>query len=323
MLQNSIVRRIANTKHGLELVTTKVNLKISALSRKSGINEETLSKILKGTTKNPGIYAVAKIADALACSVDDLVEKDDYTDIEHHQERLKLELAKSCVVGITDLYLQQKQKFSFDDFLCTFIEVYLHCLNKQLEIIEVEFATLVLNKFLHTCFRTTLIKQNNSKERLTKSLSLKDNLANKIATMGHTFTRKILATRAGVTQDSLSLILLGKTKNPGVYTIAKIAKALDCSIDELLGRDAARTNIEDVCGKQIELKQDLVVNCTTKIIELLERGKIQTSLGKFLHILKNVYGYSLYKRSDTVDADFAGWFIEYSDIEHDIERTTK
>jgi transcriptional regulator with XRE-family HTH domain len=43
-----------------------------------------------------------------------------------------------------------------------------------------------------------------------------------------------LAAEAGVPEETLSRITTGKTQNPGVYTVARIAKALGITVGELL-----------------------------------------------------------------------------------------
>ena len=78
---------------------------------------------------------------------------------------------------------------------------------------------------------------------------LKDNLARKIEEKGDGFRRSVLSRKTGVPHETISQILRGSSRNPGVYTIAKLADALNCSIDELVDRQEFLENISSK-GKQ-------------------------------------------------------------------------
>ena len=131
MLKDSLLKKIAN-------IQDVFKIKISVLARKSGIDEETLSRMLNGTTQDPGIYTVAKIADFLQCSIDELI-KEDFS--ESYKEEVGLELAKSCVITVISLLRQQTQEVNFDKFLYILVEVYIYCLDKNLKTVDIKFAT--------------------------------------------------------------------------------------------------------------------------------------------------------------------------------------
>lgn len=50
-----------------------------------------------------------------------------------------------------------------------------------------------------------------------------------------------LSRRSGVKQGIISLIESGATQFPRVDTAAKLARALGCTVDELIGEDAEET----------------------------------------------------------------------------------
>lgn len=50
-----------------------------------------------------------------------------------------------------------------------------------------------------------------------------------------------LSRRSGVKQGIISLIESGTTQFPRVDTAAKLARALGCTVDELIGEDAKET----------------------------------------------------------------------------------
>lgn len=144
MLKNSIAQKIFKDGSDLELKDSKVTVKISDLSRKSGVNIETLSKILRGDTQNPGVYTIAQIANALDCSVGELI---DDCNIGKKTE-LKTQLARSCVTTITNLLHHAKHKVSLDDFLCILKEVYTHSLNKKNKAVDTDFASQYIDQLL-------------------------------------------------------------------------------------------------------------------------------------------------------------------------------
>ena len=151
---------------------------------------------------------------------------------------------------------------------------------------------------------------------------LKDNLAKKILNKGDGFKQSVLARKAGVKEETLSQILNGNTKNPGIYTVAKIADALNCSIDELIGRDVSSfapayspsslTKNTIFIDNTIELVPELGRECVIAIANLLHQKNHKVSFAKFLYLIKEIYLYCLEKNSKTVDMKFASWFIEHS-----------
>ena len=64
---NKLGKRIKTLRTGLELSQDE-------LARKADIPYTTLTKIETGVIKKPSVYAVAKIADALVVSLDDLMK---------------------------------------------------------------------------------------------------------------------------------------------------------------------------------------------------------------------------------------------------------
>ncbi len=140
---------------------------------------------------------------------------------------------------------------------------------------------------------------------------LKDNLAKKLAEHEGRLTRNVLATRAGISQASFSQIMTGVVKNPGVYTIAKIAKELNCSIDELLGRTAYVPKKAPKTLKQIECKPELALHSGLAVLDMLDKTKQDVSFETLLDIIATVYKYSIGKNSDVIDEYFANWFTEY------------
>lgn len=56
-----------------EIIKAK-NIKIHDLAKKSNVHHSAIYRILKEQNKNPGIYTVKKLADALGISIDSLIK---------------------------------------------------------------------------------------------------------------------------------------------------------------------------------------------------------------------------------------------------------
>ncbi|MCI6676295.1 MAG: helix-turn-helix transcriptional regulator [Clostridiales bacterium] len=51
-----------------------------------------------------------------------------------------------------------------------------------------------------------------------------------------------LSDQSNIPEDTIKSIRSGKTKNPGIQTIIRLADSLDCSIDELIGHHSGHSN---------------------------------------------------------------------------------
>ena len=60
-----------------------------------------------------------------------------------------------------------------------------------------------------------------------------------------------LAERAGVAQAAISRIERGETREPGVLIMAGIARALDTSIEELVGHGARRRSAQQMLAERV------------------------------------------------------------------------
>lgn len=142
---------------------------------------------------------------------------------------------------------------------------------------------------------------------------LKENLAKKLAEQEGKITRSMLASKAGISQASFSNIMTGEIKNPGVYIVAKIAKELNCSIDELIGRKAkkGKQKQDQQISDKVQIKPELALNTAMAVLDLLSKAKKEISFKEFLHVTEEVYKYNIGKNTKAaVDEYFAKWFIE-------------
>lgn len=114
------------------------------------------------------------------------------------------------------------------------------------------------------------------------------------------FSKKI-----GLSKETLMQILMGNTKNPGIYTMAKIADALNVSLDNLIGRHTPNlpSPISKVTVKNLTLLEEVVSYVVTAI-----KPSNKIDMEKFLNCIREVYRFSCKKNA--LEKDFANWYIE-------------
>ena len=106
-----------------------------------------------------------------------------------------------------------------------------------------------------------------------------------------------LSRKAGVDKGTIADVLYNKTKNPGVYTVAKIADVFGCTIEELLS--------DSHPDKDIELKVKLAKECINAVLDLLGEEKQKITFDDFLLMIKTIYLNSAHTKSGKVDVEFA------------------
>ncbi len=122
-----------------------------------------------------------------------------------------------------------------------------------------------------------------------------------------------LAEKLGISKETLRLIVNGKVKNPSVYTMAKIAEVLDCSIEELIGKATKLSGSSQLHSFNANYNKKLfldVCNYVTKFIS--EKFNDNSSDIKFeavIDAIDAVYDFS-YKNSQTLGIKFAEWYCQ-------------
>jgi transcriptional regulator with XRE-family HTH domain len=139
---------------------------------------------------------------------------------------------------------------------------------------------------------------------------IKDNLARKMHEQGEGFRCSVLARKTGIPHETILQILKGGTKNPGIYTVAKLADALHCSVDELVGRQEFLTAISQK-EKHLEYSKNLFCSIYEYITNFLEKNNAKVrSLNDMLFAINEIYEYSLNSEQAVMDLRFAEWFCE-------------
>lgn len=136
---------------------------------------------------------------------------------------------------------------------------------------------------------------------------LKDNLAKKL-TFG--MKRSDLAKKSGVSEELLYRIIHGKTPNPGVYTIEKIADALSVSIDELLGREEFFNKFIINHDDALEVPPGLFTEALEMLKAHLEKLEVKSiKIKNCLYILRSICDYAVKHNAGKLNKDFAAWII--------------
>lgn len=112
---------------------------------------------------------------------------------------------------------------------------------------------------------------------------------------------------AGLKPGSLQNILHGRSKKPNINTIQSVAKALQCSVEELIDGSLNITclpfNVED------KWNQGLYFSAFTQIVNFIKESNIQTKKNEFLKIVDEIYSYSIENDIDDIDERFMKWYI--------------
>jgi transcriptional regulator with XRE-family HTH domain len=130
-------------------------------------------------------------------------------------------------------------------------------------------------------------------------------------------TANTVEKKAGLKISAVRNILLGKSKNPGVEILIAIANTLECSVDELLGKNLS--NSKQLSGnlsphqKDQELcvwKHDLYKDSLRSAQNHIEKHKLSPTSEQMLFFVREIYFYSLNSTDNIADQRFTKWIID-------------
>jgi transcriptional regulator with XRE-family HTH domain len=134
------------------------------------------------------------------------------------------------------------------------------------------------------------------------STQLKETMVNKLKESGMSYSQ--LGREIGLSRGRIHQIFHA-TDNPGVHTIAKIAKVLNCSIDELLNPQ------KDSYSKAILKNPELFKESLGELVELAKEQNIELTLEQLIKSTKEIYAYSSQTPTpNKVDRLFASWVFK-------------
>lgn len=136
------------------------------------------------------------------------------------------------------------------------------------------------------------------------------NLPQKIETyaLNNNISINKLERKANLKPGAIRNILNGRSKRPTIETISQIAKALECSIDNLLNSDSIK---EKDSSKNIKIENyqlfESIINFVNK---LLKQDNESIQYDKFCNIVAETYRYSIEYNKETLSYKFAKWLYK-------------
>jgi len=138
---------------------------------------------------------------------------------------------------------------------------------------------------------------------------LKIFIEQKISNTKYESNKSLFAREAKVNRDEIVRILSGKIKNPGVYTVSKIATVLNCSIDELLGKRSPSKQL--LYANQNIFENTLFINSINYIFDYIRDNKLtNVQTGKIFLVLDAIYNFCYINDLPCPDNKFSKWFCE-------------
>jgi transcriptional regulator with XRE-family HTH domain len=126
------------------------NLSIAELERRAGLSIHSVRNILKGRIKKPSAQSLQAIAEALECSIVDLMNASAPTGegfVLEPQGRIRkrsplnyLDLMAECTEKILDIITERKLKISVDEFLEVVKKVYFYSAREEPRKFDLRFA---------------------------------------------------------------------------------------------------------------------------------------------------------------------------------------
>ena len=122
-----------------------------------------------------------------------------------------------------------------------------------------------------------------------------------------------LERKSGLSVGAVQNIINGRSSNPGIEFVASVAKALNCSVDELLNDSStSRPKAENSQSKTVTWNAELYKDCTNKVEDYLKSKNIKPDSDKILELIKDVYLYALECHANQSDSRFIKWLIDKS-----------
>lgn len=135
------------------------HLSVASLEKMAGLKESVVRNILQGKSKNPTIDTISSIAEALGCTIDELIKgeniadkaSEDYTkpDIKWNYE-LFLDTVKVTNSIITD----QSIAFNADKTIFAVKEIYCYSVSKNCDSTDYNFAEWFITNLKNNLIKT-------------------------------------------------------------------------------------------------------------------------------------------------------------------------
>ncbi len=118
-----------------------------------------------------------------------------------------------------------------------------------------------------------------------------------------------LEKKAGLKINAVRNILTGHSKKPSAETLLAVAKALNCSISDLLGEVSQDQNISSNIEKVVFKNHDLLSEIAVYIISEFKKSKEVVAALDLINLTQEIYKYSSENNDNQLDQRFASWLL--------------
>lgn len=124
-----------------------------------------------------------------------------------------------------------------------------------------------------------------------------------------------LEKQAGLARNAILNILHNRSKNPSIEIVMKIAKTLNCSVEELFSFEAPTLTQS---SKEVSTQEEKIFYDGVLLNSVIEFLNIKTnqllkenfSIDTTLAIVKSIYKYSYLNNRKVLDVNFAEWVLK-------------
>jgi transcriptional regulator with XRE-family HTH domain len=143
------------------------------------------------------------------------------------------------------------------------------------------------------------------------STTLKLQIKNRIKAMD--LNVRALERKAGLNIGTVNNILHGISTNPTAETLIALAKAFECTLDDLINQNNTNKLEGDLKNFKIfQWNPSLFLSIISELNKQLKNKHLSIDSEKALLIINEIYLYSLKKNKDIVDESLVEWLLEKS-----------
>ena len=138
-----------NLKNKIQEYLTNTGATVASFERKVGVDRAAIYNILRGSSKNPGIVTVIKIADVLDCSLDELLDRKNFRPSNANKNyAYNNTLFHECCDFITKYFLNnQTNNAKLSDVQKYLEEIYSYSIENNIESVDSRFANWLLKSY--------------------------------------------------------------------------------------------------------------------------------------------------------------------------------
>lgn len=122
-----------------------------------------------------------------------------------------------------------------------------------------------------------------------------------------------LERKAGLKINVARNILRGQSKKPTAETLQAIANVMECTIQDLLGvkKESFQSEMKPAFDGSALLEYPEILNDSLQcVLNIINDNHYKLTVRQTLHIVEEVYAYSIKKDPPHIDTDFVEWFVK-------------